>query len=103
MRKGRNGFLFRSSRRVVSNSLAVMRASRSGFASARDDFPILYTQPPDDKSHRERSSGGPTNMTTRSFCDGLTRRDALRLGTAGLFGLGLTLPNLLELQAAAPP
>ena len=42
-------------------------------------------------------------MTTRSFCDGLTRRDFLRLGTAGLFGLGLTLPRLLELQAAAPP
>src|SRR4051812_15959766 len=42
-------------------------------------------------------------MTTRSFCDGLTRRDALRLGSAGLFGLGLSLPRLLELQAAAPP
>jgi uncharacterized protein (DUF1501 family) len=42
-------------------------------------------------------------MTARSFCDGLSRRDALRIGTAGLFGLGLTLPRLLELQAAAPP
>ena len=42
-------------------------------------------------------------MTTRSFCDGLTRRDALRLGGAAVFGLGLTLPRMLELQAAAPP
>ena len=43
-------------------------------------------------------------MTTRStFCDGVTRRDLLRLGTAGLFGLGLDLPRLLELEAAAPP
>src|SRR5437016_4153942 len=34
------------------------------------------------------------------FCDGMRRRDVLRLGTAGLFGL--TLPRLLELQAANP-
>ncbi len=34
-----------------------------------------------------------------TFCDGLSRRDVLRLGTAGLFGL--TLPRLLELQAHA--
>src|SRR3954463_6207850 len=42
-------------------------------------------------------------MSNRTFCDGLSRRDALRLGAAGLFGLGLTLPRMLELQAAAPP
>ncbi len=35
------------------------------------------------------------------FCDGIRRRDFLRLGTAGLFGMGLTLPGLLELQARA--
>src|SRR5882724_2195952 len=35
----------------------------------------------------------------KSFCDGVHRRDFLRLGTAGLFGL--TLPRLLELQARA--
>lgn len=35
-------------------------------------------------------------MATR-FCDGIRRRDFLRVGTAGLFGL--TLPRLLELQA----
>jgi hypothetical protein len=35
------------------------------------------------------------------FCDGLARRDFLRIGTAGLFGLGFTLPNLLQLQARA--
>jgi hypothetical protein len=38
---------------------------------------------------------------TRSFCDGIARRDFLRLGTAGLFGLGLTLPDLLARQARA--
>src|SRR5947209_15434182 len=38
-----------------------------------------------------------TNANT--FCDGIHRRDFLRLGTAVLFGL--TLPRLLELQAHA--
>ena len=38
--------------------------------------------------------------TTR-FCDGIRRRDFLRLGTAGLFGMGLSLPDLLRLQARA--
>jgi uncharacterized protein (DUF1501 family) len=36
-----------------------------------------------------------------TFCDGLRRRDFLRLGTAGLFGMGLTLPGFLEKQARA--
>src|SRR5215470_956626 len=36
-------------------------------------------------------------MTTNRFCDGLTRRDLLRVGAAGF----LTLPALL--RAAAPP
>ena len=40
-------------------------------------------------------------MTVRRFCDGIQRRDFLRMGTASLFGLGLTLPRLLELQAHA--
>jgi hypothetical protein len=35
------------------------------------------------------------------FCDGIARRDFLRLGTAGVFGLGLTLPQLLARQARA--
>src|SRR5579864_4600308 len=34
-----------------------------------------------------------------SFCDGIRRRDFLRLGSAGMFGMGLTLPALLEAQA----
>ena len=35
-------------------------------------------------------------MTTRkTFCDGIARRDFLRLGVAGVFGCGLTLPRLL--------
>jgi uncharacterized protein (DUF1501 family) len=35
------------------------------------------------------------------FCDGVARRDFLRLGTAGVFGMGLSLPALLERQARA--
>jgi uncharacterized protein (DUF1501 family) len=35
------------------------------------------------------------------FCDGLQRRDFLRLGMAGLFGTSLTLPDLLRRQAEA--
>src|SRR5215472_2603899 len=42
---------------------------------------------------------GATMTHARKFCDGVTRRDALRLGTAGLFGL--TLPRLLEAEARA--
>ncbi len=38
---------------------------------------------------------------TRRFCDGLRRRDFLRVGAAGLFGTTLTLPELLRLQASA--
>jgi uncharacterized protein (DUF1501 family) len=36
-----------------------------------------------------------------TFCDGIARRDFLRLGTCGLFGMGLTLPGLLARQARA--
>ena len=35
------------------------------------------------------------------FCDGLTRRDALRVGTAALFGSSLGLPQLLAREAAS--
>lgn len=35
------------------------------------------------------------------FCDGVDRRDFLRLGTAGLFGMGLALPDILQRQALA--
>src|SRR5262245_38430927 len=40
-------------------------------------------------------------MSSRTFCDGTNRRDFLRLGTAGVFGMGLTLPALLAGQARA--
>ncbi|HYT91970.1 MAG TPA: DUF1501 domain-containing protein [Gemmataceae bacterium] len=40
-------------------------------------------------------------MTSRKFCDGLQRRDFLRIGAAGIFGMGVTLPDLLQLQAHA--
>src|SRR3984957_1658560 len=36
-----------------------------------------------------------------TFCDGLARRDFLRLGGAGLFGMGLTLSDILAGQARA--
>jgi hypothetical protein len=39
--------------------------------------------------------------STSRYCDGIERRDVLRLGTVGLFGMGLTLPSLLERQARA--
>src|SRR5262245_38256904 len=38
-------------------------------------------------------------MPTHTFCNGTTRRDFLRLGSAGL--LGLSLPQLLAAQARA--
>src|SRR5215204_2155074 len=34
------------------------------------------------------------------FCDGLTRRDAIRVGTASLFGTAIGLPQLLHAEAA---
>ena len=36
---------------------------------------------------------------SRRFCDGIARRDFLRLGTAGLFGMGLALPACWPGQA----
>src|SRR5262249_12167315 len=42
-------------------------------------------------------------MTIRTtFCDGLHRRDALRLGVASVFGLGLALPKLLAAEQNKP-
>jgi uncharacterized protein (DUF1501 family) len=38
---------------------------------------------------------------TKPFCDRIHRRDVLRLGVAGLFGMGITLPDMLALQARA--
>jgi len=35
------------------------------------------------------------------FCDGTSRRDMLRYGAAGLFGMGVTLPQLLRQKAIA--
>jgi uncharacterized protein (DUF1501 family) len=40
-------------------------------------------------------------MQPTTYCDGLRRRDFLRLGTASVFGFGLSLPELLALQARA--
>jgi hypothetical protein len=38
---------------------------------------------------------------TRPFCDGIRRRDFLRVGAAGAFGVGVTLPTMLQHQALA--
>ena len=38
-------------------------------------------------------------MSKQRFCDGIHRRDMLRFGAAGAFGMGLTLPSLLEHEA----
>ena len=35
----------------------------------------------------------------RSFCDGLARRDLLRVGVAGFFGAGLSLERLLAAES----
>jgi uncharacterized protein (DUF1501 family) len=40
-------------------------------------------------------------MTHPPFCDGLVRRDFLRLGAASLFGVGFGLPEVLARQARA--
>src|SRR5690349_619688 len=38
-------------------------------------------------------------MAQRTFCDRLPRRDFVRIGTAGLFGSWLTLPQLLAAES----
>src|SRR5262245_48386211 len=40
---------------------------------------------------------------TRTFCDGHTRRDFLRVGTASLFGLGVGLPDILAADRVESP
>jgi hypothetical protein len=40
-------------------------------------------------------------MATNRFCNGVTRRDFIHLGAAGAFGLGLTLPTILQAQERA--
>ena len=37
------------------------------------------------------------------FCDGITRRDAIRVGTASLFGASLGLPQLLRAEEKGKP
>jgi hypothetical protein len=38
-------------------------------------------------------------MTKKHFCNGVTRRDLIHVGAAGIFGMGLTLPQVLQAQA----
>jgi hypothetical protein len=38
-------------------------------------------------------------MTKKPFCNGVTRRDFIHVGAAGIFGMGLTLPQVLQAQA----
>ena len=41
-------------------------------------------------------------MTRRtSFCDGVKRRDMLKIGAAGAMGFGVSLPQILQQQAQA--
>src|SRR5713226_3656679 len=40
-------------------------------------------------------------MTIKRLCNGVTRRDFVHLGTAGIFGMGLTLPQILQAQERA--
>src|SRR5436190_24136359 len=45
------------------------------------------------------SQKGPTIMAFRTDCEGFHRRDFLKIGAAGVFGL--TLPQILRLEAKA--
>jgi hypothetical protein len=55
-----------------------------------------------DRIGRPEEDQGRTDMgQNRPFCDGIARRDFLRLGTVGLFGTSLTLPTLLAARARA--
>lgn len=40
-------------------------------------------------------------MNNNQFCDGIQRRDMLRVGAAGLFGMGVSLPQIMAGRAAA--
>ena len=40
-------------------------------------------------------------MPAKRFCNGVTRRDFIRIGTAGAFGFGLNLPTILQAQERA--
>jgi len=40
-------------------------------------------------------------MTNRPFCDGISRRDFVRLGSASVLGMSFTLPDLLAAKARA--
>jgi hypothetical protein len=40
-------------------------------------------------------------MTRKPFCNGVTRRDFIHLGAAGIFGTDLTLPQILHAQERA--
>src|SRR4051794_22231576 len=48
------------------------------------------------------ASGGVPVTHQNQFCDGIHRRDLLRIGAAGLLGTGLSLADLLKLQAEQP-
>ena len=39
-------------------------------------------------------------MANRQFCDGWNRRDFLRVGTAGVMGLNISMGRLLQAEAA---
>ncbi len=41
-------------------------------------------------------------MSKHLFCDGVSRRDFVRLGTASLFGMSFSLPRLLAAQRGQP-
>jgi Protein of unknown function (DUF1501) len=40
-------------------------------------------------------------MTGKPFCNGVTRRDFIHMGAAGVFGMGLNLPTILQAQERA--
>ena len=40
-------------------------------------------------------------MAAKQLCNGVTRRDFIHMGAAGVFGMGLTLPQILQAQERA--
>src|SRR5258708_35052332 len=47
------------------------------------------------------NQGGTYLMTATPLCNGVTRRDVIRLGTASVFGMGFGLPAILQAQERA--
>src|SRR5262245_25947016 len=94
-------FSFRPTRRITTSDAASSTLYRAKTLPAAGNFCARLAAGPWYDGPIGFLPGGQTMAENRGFCDGLRRRDFLRLGTVGVFGLGLTLPELLRQQARA--